>query len=589
MIPITEDFIKTYIEGAEKKESYKCRVEECEKVKLHSIDRPSVDMLVKYQPSEPDWAIEYKTKNWRAITKAPFEKIESVIAKVFRASDFVVKFPDSPNGARNGETLQDYTETKFPKVKSFLFWFQNIWLRQYLVEPNGVSIVQPLNMDKAVTDYWRPYPMQVEAEDVLYFDDDFLLVEKEDDKWLLVDKQDFVTITRTKDGNKAKFNAQVDFTHNLGYVPASFNGGKIMLDDENNFYYESVVSGVTPYWTQALMEVADKNVSIKQHVHPEKAVYGEDKCKVCDGTGRKTHLVGLERRAETRECVECGGSGIATAVTSPFGIHIIRPPRGSELPPPDWAPAKYIQKDISPLEFLDKDVDKLIKQGYAAVCMEQLAEDNAQVQESGIKKSYDMEQTNLFLYNIAVFITQFKLPWFYKVFSDYRYGAIGQGMPSEAILKMQPQINTPRRFDIVGVNDLKAQIADLKKAGVSPDIINELEKQLVGKEFSGDQDTISYLTAVIDLDPLRNFNVEDKSLMYASGSIRLEDFAVSSNIQTLVQKAAEMTPNFYDLTTEEKRSRIYELAKSDRIGQKAVTIPINATAQQPAINTGQAS
>lgn len=571
MTAIDQDFIKKYIEGAEKNQDYLDRVAECTKIKIHSVDKPDQLMLKKYQPSEPDWAIAYKTENWRAITKAYFEKVESMISKIFRASDFVIKFEESGSAA-NGETLQDYTTTDFPRTKSLLYYIQKIWMRQYLVEPNGVTLIAPINPNKRTSDYWKPFFTQVASEKVLYFDGNFILIKETDTQWTVIDTNDFLTITKSD----KKYQVEVTFSHNLGYVPASYNGGKICLTNSGDFYYESVVSGVCPWWSQALMEECDKNVAIKQHMHPEKAVYGENKCKTCDGNGKISQSIGYEKSMRTVKCGDCEGSGIATALTSGFGLHVVRPPRGGETPPPDWAPGKYITKDISPLEFLDADIDKRIIQGLAAVCMEQLAEETQTYRESGIKKSYDWEQTNIFLYSIAIDICQYKLPWMYRVISDYRYGNIGQGMDEKAIDEMQPQINTPQRFDIVGVNDLKGQIAELKKEQVSPDIINELEKQLVGKEFAGDQDTINYLLSVIEIDPLRNYIVDDKALLYSSGAINLIDYAVSSNIQTLVQKAAT-DPSFYNLPLNAKRQKVYDIAKSEGIGQKPVTIPLNAS------------
>jgi hypothetical protein len=571
MIEIDKEFIKEYLIEGTSSDEYIKRVEECEKIKVHSTDEPSELMLRKYQPSEPDWAIQYKKENWRGITKTHFEKIENVIAKIFRASDFVVKFENSEStGVADGQSLEDYTTKYFPKVKSLLYYVQKIWLRQYLVEPNGVTLIKPINYKtKKTNEYWRPYLYQICCEKVIYLSEEYLIIKEEDNEWLIVDSFEFIKLKKVKES----YIAESVFEHKLGYVPAIYNGGKICLDDDNEFYYESVISGVCPWWSQALLEESDKNVAIKQHMHPEKAVYGDDKCKSCSGTGKVSRTVGLEKRHEHVDCGTCKGSGIMTPTTSSFGLHVVRPPRGSELPMPDWGPAKYIQKDITPLEFLDKDIDKLIIQGYAAVCMEQLAQNTSDKTESGVKKAYDWEQTNLFLYNIAVDICQYKLPWIYKVISDYRYGVVGQGMSKQSIEEMQPQINTPQRFDIIGVNDLKTQIAELKKAGCSVDIISELEKQLIGKEFSGDRETIKYLMAVIELDPLRNTTIEDKALAQASGFTNIDDLVVSVNIQALVQQAIQ-DKGFYDLDFTKQKAKIYELAKNIK-SSDIDTIPIN--------------
>lgn len=570
MITITKEFVDTYLKESE---DYKERVKESEKIKVHFSDKPCPIFLKKYQPSEPDWAIAYKEENWRAITKTYAVKVESMIAKIFRASDFVIKFEDSSvNSAATGETLQDYTEKNFPKTKNLLYYVQAIWLRQYLTEPNGVTLIAPINPKKDKNEYWKPFFTQYEAKKVLSFDEDYLIIKEGKDKWVIVDKTDIIEVEKVKNG----YTQTVIYSHDLGYIPAKYNGGSPKLED-GEFLYESVIAGVCPWWDQALVEEADKNVQVKQHVHPEKEVYGDDKCKSCSGSGKTAHSIGLEKRIEHKTCHNCGGSGIATPSASPFGIWHRRPPRGAEAPGPDWS-VRYVEKDLKPVEFLDGDIDKRILRGLEAVCMAQLAEETADKTESGIKKSYDWEQTNLFLYNIAVDICQFFLPWCYKVIADYRYGAVGQGWTEEKVLKSLPQINTPQRYDIVGVNDIKTQIAELKKENVSPDIINELEKQLINKEFAGDSDTINYLSSVIELDPLRNYSVEDKSLMTASGFAKTDDAAVSSNIQTLVQTLG-MDKNFYNLPLDQKKKKVYDLARKEGIIKKeAVLIPMSGEA-----------
>jgi hypothetical protein len=565
MITIDKEFVETYLKESE---DYKCRVKESEKIKVHFSDKPCEIFLKKYQPSEPDWAIEYKTENWRAITKTYAVKVESMIAKIFRASDFVVKFEDGGTAA-TGETLQDYTEKNFPKTKSLLYYVQAIWLRQYLTEPNGVTLIAPINPVKKGNAYWKPFFTQFDANKVLHFDEEILVIKEGKDKWIVVDQTDIQEVEKIKNG----YNVTIIFSHGLGYVPAKYNGGSPKLED-GEFLYESVISGVCPWWDQALVEESDKNVQIKQHMHPEKEVYGDDKCKPCGGSGKTAHTIGIEKRIEHKTCQSCAGSGMATPSASPFGVWHRRPPRGAEAAGPDWS-VRYIEKDLKPTEFLDGDIDKRILRGLESVCMAQLAEETADKTESGIKKSYDWEQTNLFLYNIAVDVCQYFLPWCYKTIADYRYGVNGQGWSEEKIQKSLPQINTPQRYDIVGVNDIKAQIAELKEQDISPDIINELEKQLINKEFAGDTDTINYLTSVIELDPLRNYSVEDKSLMTASGFAKTDDAAVSSNIATLIQTLG-IDKSFYNLPLEQKKKKLYDLARKEGIIKKeAVLIPIN--------------
>ncbi len=193
-------------------------------------------------------------------------------------------------------------------------------------------------------------------------------------------------------------------------------------------------------------------------------------------------------------------------------------------------------------------------------------------EESGKSKSYDWEQTHLFLYNLASYLIQENMMFCFEVMNDYRNGVLLGNIvageenelkisDTEELNDQLPFIMVPEDYDIIDSDSLEEEIARAKESGVEANIVSEMEKKYIGKRFAGDQDTINYLTAIIDLDPLRNLS-QDQYIM----SCQIEDF---------ITRADQENKNFYALEYKDQKDILTGYVQEWKKENKpAPTLPI---------------
>lgn len=573
MINITsEKFYNSYLNRINDKELYEKKVSEYEKLKRHFDGNFSdVKALLKnYQPSEPSWALKYKEENYRPITKKSIAKILSVIQKISHANDFTIIEGESNPKVAKGEDLFTYISSNFGKFGSIQNWFFNYHFENYFKDPNGCLIVIPKIYHELLegeeideiksSEYLTPLPYYYDSTKVKYFSSELVIIECKKNEWIVFDKQ---TLTKIQKVENNKFVNTEIWNHNLGYIPALLNGGYIKTFDDDH-YFESFLSGVVPDFDQALILNADKNVAIKMHIYPESAIYGQHDCGHCNGTGILEQLI--DNKIERHTCKHCNGTG--TIQSSTFSDLIVRPLRANEEGLPSWAPKKYIDKDIKPVEFVKEEIKDLIKSGYEAVNMAHLSE--IPLNTSGTSKMYDWEQTNLFLYNIADYVCQVIFKSIIKFVNDIRYNLI---LSEDELAKQLPFITTPTNYDIVGVSQLEEQISKAKQNGISSSILEAMELAYISKKFAGNPNEISYHTNIIELDPLRGCTQDDILSMQTAG-VSKTTIIMHNLINQFVSKAFEEVSNFKDKKLLERYKIIEDYANQYIKENKIEIIPI---------------
>lgn len=592
MIKIDEAFIDTYINKATDDKLSKLKKKASKDICIHAEGKPDDELLRKYQPSEPDWAVEYKKDNYRAVTQALYDKILSVIAKIERAPDFIIRFDKPSAKIKSGETLEEYTSKDYPKYKSLKNWAFNSYMNEFLLHPNGVLVGEPLEEGEK-QQVAKPVMCTYKEEQIIKFTDDFLLIKLYEESPYLSNGKVYKVIDDTfiyeMYEKTESYEIQEIYKHGLGYIPAIYNGG-IECEHEGKKYFESMIRGVVPSWHQAIVENQDKNVSVKMHAYPESAVYASDTCQECNGSKFVTETRkrnGTDYQSQST-CKTCKGSGVAPS--SPFGISIQRPMRANELAAPIWAPKKYIEKDLKPLDFLKKDVADLLVDGLKAVNMDFLAE--LPKEESGKSKAYDWEQTNLFLYNLASYFIQRNIIFSYEVINDYRNGVLlGKVVEgeenemkiydTEELNDQLPIISVPEDYDIIDADSLEEEIARAKEAGIEPNIIAEMEKKYIAKRFAGDPNTINFLTDVINLDPLRNLTEDEKLARLARNGVNQDQYIMSCQIEDFVYMASQQYKDFYTKEYLDKKTIIEGYASEWKAKNKPVALMPIAPIEKP--------
>lgn len=576
----SQRFIEKYLKKEHDKDLKELMVKEYHSLKLHSDGKAEdAEHLMKtYQPSEPEWAIKYKQDNFRPITKAPYSKIQNAIAKIERARDLIINEGINSPKVKESETLYKYAFEKLPKFKSLNQWFFRYQIKNYLTDSNGVIIIAPKYIldddyeeeykNLPTTEYIQPIPYYFNIKKVWYNDDDLLIIRYEENCFFVVDKVGYYKVELV-DKVKATYNTTELFIHNLGYTPAIENGGVLTTEDDD-IYYESWINGIIADFDQALLENIDKNVTIKQHLYPERVEFTQNECTTCNGTGSVLIQNRFGKHVNTT-CGTCNGEGFK--VGSPFGIHKVRPAlNGEESSIPDWAPVKYIQKDLKPVEFLSKDIDNLIKRGLSSVNMEFLAE--SPTNESGVSKAYDYDQTHLFLANISQDIFGRLFPFVLKCINDLRYGLL-VGLNTEALNNQLPTINIPNDFDILTAQDIEAQIASATTSGVSSSIIESMQMDYVAKKYEGNAKEMAYQKNVILLDALRGMSYDDILTANSITLINPLTIIIHNFINSFVERAFVENKDFDTLDLSRKNEIMMQYATEYQNSFKKPTIEPN--------------
>jgi len=580
---ITSDFIEKHIINGNTHPDYDLKVSKSDEILLHS-NGTGIDRLLKtYHPSEPQWLNDHRMANYRMITKAPFYKLMNSISKISRSEKFVIKHPVSTR-LPDTESLEYYTEQVFPVYDTVKNWFFSIGLHAMLTDPNAVVAVLPINYLWDSMSYPSPFPYIFRSEQVLDFREGEYAIIKTDDKtelqshrgelsrsgdvYLVITNMEIWKFEQTGDRTNREFEQTLLLQHNFNSLPVFSLGGN-PVDLMNPDVYESFISGVVPYWDEAVTQFSDLQGAIKQHMYPEKWMYATMECQTCSGRGKIKHGTGLSKSMLT--CESCGGSGV---VSSPYSNIIIRPTKGGIEDQAPIPPAGYITKDTEPIKWLGEYVDKLIAKGYSAVNFEFLS--SVPLNQSGVAKEFDRQELNSFLHKIAQHIVDNIVNNVYYYTALYRYLDIYNGNKNLLEDELMPKFTIPSSFDVVGADIMTQEVANAKNSGIDSALIQEMQIQIVNSKWSYDKDIRKFLETVIRLDPASGKTEDQKVSMLTNGSLTKEDYVLSSNIESIVKRALEDNKDFLSFSYTQKYNYVQRYV-NDYLSQLSGAAPEAST------------
>jgi hypothetical protein len=573
-LKISADEIAGILEDKIKDPFFDERVRFSEEIRLHSLGETYLveRLLSKKYPGEPIEITNYKIKNWKKITKTFYQKILNTIAKFQKAEDF--------NIIHQNNILKDYTEYNLPRYGSVFNWFFTVGLNALLQEPNGVFLVAPdLNLTlEEIEEFGDDYRLQPQihifcARNVIFQRDNFILLQnsQKNDEYYYVDNKKIVKIEVDRNlefsfrKKVKKINYTLLFEHNFNVIPCKVFGG-IPTSLENDFLHESLISGVCPFWEEALLEFSELNAGIKQHVFPDKWRYVTGNCKNCNGTGKIT--LNSPSGKQTDKCSVCKGTG--DPPTGMFSEILINQSSGLEEKPP-IPPLGYVKKDFEPIEFLDKHYKSLLYEGLRAINLEFLTD--SPLSQSGRAKEMDRQESNAFLGQVARHSIENVLVPIYNFVALWLFP---ETTLKEVSKNIAPTITIPVQFDYL-LSEADNNIKNAKDSGIRGYLFAELEKRYINNKFENFEFEKTYLLLINQLDPLRGFSVDEKIELYNNGCISQLDLVASANISKIVYTAIEKTYGYsfakksYEAQMEfvyNESKKILKIIDSDILRQK---------------------
>lgn len=524
------------------------------------------ELIEERRPHESLAVKEYRCRIWEPITKPDFGKVLLSLAKIRRSTEWSIKFDAAiPPRISPAETLEQYLTMNFPHFTSIVNWAFAVLLREAAIDANAWIAVMPSDEDIEAGQYLKPYPYIFRSEQIVDVEEGRFIVALAGEKAEYtvkdvthVDGARYYVITDTEFqrwdqvDTTRRFEMTWLYQHNLNRLPAFQMRGVVVRTTDNGVINESRLAPMLPRLNEAAREYSDLQAEVVQHIYSEKWEIGDTECTTCSGKG-ECELPGLRHGLWT-ECIACNGTGFKPR--GPYTTMMIKAPMAGEANAP-IPPAGYIQKDTDIVKVQDERIDKHIRKALAAVAMEHVAD--SPLDQSGIAKAYDDDETNTFAHAVAEDLVAM-LDSVCDFTNELRNALVVPD--SVARRAMLPQIAVPERFDLFSAAMVEQELLNAKDKGVNPVILNALELQYAVKKFSNEPEVRDRIELNIKLDPLANVSEENKMVILQNKGITLETYIISSNIYAFINRALdEKGDAFYSMKLSEQKGLITSYAK----------------------------
>jgi hypothetical protein len=574
---LDDKFIRQYLvepSKLPKHRFYDRSVKITKKLEAHSKSDYPKDIIEMVRPNETFEQKEYRKNAFTPVTRTYFSKVVSTIAKIERAQDWVINFPDSDMG------LKEYASENYPSFDSVDNWFFSLQLREMCDDPNGVIAVFPLPKTNPNNDAETvsPYTFWFESENVIDFVDGKYAVLRSEDKspimvngdskkdglmYYIFDTDSWTIATQVGEKSEYIFTYEIQ-PHYVGSLPCFKIGGIIEEFESGQMLYDSFIGDCLPFWDEALRRYSDLQVQMVLHVHSEKWEIEDTPCRTCQGSGTiKSSYMGNGNHQIA--CTSCNGLGNVSTRT-PFGVKTIKPASKTgiqdsvSIPTP---PMGYIDKPIDQTKFIHDQVQENIESGLAAINMEFLMYEPEN--NSGIAKSLDRQEMNSFFFMIARHIVNNVLNPCYYYIAKWRYGMI---YSEDDIMTALPNIKVPTDFDILTQDIITQRLTNAKQAGLSPGLMSQLELQYAEKEFGEQSDQVLMLKAI------SNVTVDEKMTILSNKGCSNEDYILSSKLPFFVNKATNTVKDFLKMDYQAQADVLNKFAADEVAKNNASLVPI---------------
>lgn len=565
-IIFTQDEIDGYVKEKIFHTFYKRTEEIAEQMSVHADGTYPQRLLYERRPNEPLEVMEYRKKIFTPKTKPTFSKIFSSLQKIRRSSDWSIRYEGEFARITEGETLEDYCEYNYPGFTSLTNWVFTLMLRKYLIDPNSVVYVAPVNREVEINEYLKPIAQVYDSKYVIdYVEGDYAVLLNPTGSMyvsgnkIMKGKRYLVcttmqVLTYDQINGRMQFQLTEVYNHNLGILPAFKLKGVIIEQSENLFLYESRISGIIPELDEAIREYSDLQAAKVLHIYPERWEITQNECVTCKGTSQRPNPAYTGPGCGCESTIACNQCNKGYTVAGPYSKIMVKPAGMGEqnIPTP---PAGYVEKDVEIVKVMEESVERHIYNALAAINFEFLSK--TPLAQSGIAKAYDSDEMNNTGHGIGEDIVA-AMDNIYLRIALYRYGQL---YPKDEIENMVPTVSVPEKFDIISSSHTQEELKAAKESKTNPVIISALEEAFTTTRFNTDPSVRDRLMLILTLDPLPNISEDDKMSRLSNKGITLETYIISSNIQEFVQRAIEEKPGFVDMDVKKQKEVMAEYAQ----------------------------
>jgi hypothetical protein len=558
MPAISPSFLEPYLMQGLRHEDYEDAVEMYEELETHADGEYPGELIDQRRPAESDEIKHYRKKIFVPITKPVFTKVYNSLMKIRKSQDWMISFPNElPAVIAEDESPEKYLMYKMPRNGSITNWMFSVCFKQYLIDANAAVLTLPTNWEIAENQYYEPYPMIFNSEDVLDYKEGlyYVLKEHDEDKYWVI-QPDIIQIFEVKDYAVREVFQMVN---TLGYIPVRHLYGMIIENYKDRALYESRISGIVPKMNEALREYSDLQSEVVQHIHSTLWSMQPQQCGRCKGLGE----IPKENSAPVK-CSSCSGKGLLPL--NPFEHLVLPAPRPGDpaIPTP---PIGYVQKDTEIVKIQEERIRQHIYDALSAINMEFLAD--TPLSQSGVAKQVDREELYSFVHSIAEDVVRIMDEIIYDICA-WRYSGV-----TSDIRALLPYIPVPERFDMLSGKVLVDELTSMVNAKVDPAIINAAQIELAGKKFN-DSEVKDLVVLKLKLDPFAGVPEENISLQRMYNAIDQNDLIIHANINKFVTRALEEVQDFANLSYADQMAVMLRYSQERRVLPAPAPTPADA-------------
>lgn len=579
------------------------------------------------RPKESDAHKNYRKDIFKNTVLPLATRVANQYAQINVVEDYEVEWPMIEDQAK--ESLKSLCESKLFGGEELEDFFWSKWAYNILYDPNAIAVIMPIPT-RSEMEPQTFKAMWVKSENVWqHRKNEFAVIQSEESNPIMdvykkvavpgiilyfFDRDSYVvakqiginsqTLTSVWDVSgysvQVVDNQQVGVfsppLHNCEGLPLVAAGYLVEKVAEGGKYemLSSVLKPALPHLKKALQRDEDGEIIALHHSVPREWEYAPKACNECQGTGKVEEYNEEKDTSTTKVCPTCKGVGVQN-MRNGLGVYQLTAPNVEgyddqmkvvSLPTP---PMGRIDGDTSGMEAFQKAFDTQITLAYRVLGMEYL--NQIPVAQSGIAKAYDSREGAMNLV-VAGKHGGEKLEWLFHSVERIVFGAVG-GLQDQL-----PEIRTPKRFDIEGVETLGQRLKDAINGKFSAETIYTLQLKYLEAVAGKDSDEYRMYQLRKRIDPFWSLDFEALNFEQTQ-SFQFMDrqsdafqkknalIEMSKNFEMLVQDAVATNPQFWKLPIPKQREELIKLNES-YVALRVDEFKIEPTQMQPGVKISSA-
>jgi hypothetical protein len=552
------ELLKEIIKEGKRHDLYDMTVKHAEEMSVHINGDKPMYLLERNRPREDEEVKLYRIENHEPTTKADADKAIKIVGKGFNPNLYSIQWKEKSPEA---EELEKYTLEYYPRCNSIVNFNKDVVLRKMLADANGVIAIKPEDIPDDDTEKLKPITVVYGSAALYYYDKDhYLLCVKEPEEgendmvyeFEYYDKNQYITFEAWYDASDKSININEilpPFKHNGGRIPVWFLGGESKNLDNGKLLYQSFFSAALPHWNLAVKHGSDLMASIIGHVFPQKYEVAEE-CAFSKShagmsyscRGGKIKYPGPNNSTVHEDCPQCFGTGLVSVKGPLQTYQFLKEKLSVEGTGISGPPVGYIDVPIDSTRFLDEYTDKMQKKALSAINMD--IEEKVGENQSGVAKAIDRTAQNDTIFDIHSRIWDVHTNNEYYFINMYMNGVYADAANKEGDQSFLPEINKPTKFELLTTSERIYNFDVSKKSGLDRNILRIQAIDIIKSENGSSPDIQNYMIALIELDPLYAFSIDEIDIGVNKGVIRKVDWAIHDNIKAFIDKALEADKNF---------------------------------------------